>query len=124
PRIPRGTTAARSVPVRPRSARASRRTRPRSASVRRSPPAPVQVLVDLPGSLQVLELREPGEGAEFVGLAREVDALEQPVQFLGALVRGPLRAEPRQLRRDLVERDAVAAVVLARRTGADLAPRK
>src|SRR3990167_10496042 len=57
--------------------------------------APVQVVVDLLRSHQILELLEPGERAEFVGVLRKLDALEQAAQFLRALGSRPARLEPR-----------------------------
>src|SRR3984893_4322098 len=68
---------------------------PESSRASNSMSAPVELAVDLLGRLQVLQLREPGEGAELVGLRRHLNALEQLAQLPPPVTRRVLALEPR-----------------------------
>jgi hypothetical protein len=76
---------------------------------------PEEILVDLVGADQILELFEPGERSEPEILLSEIDLLEGFVELLGTLGHIPVAGEVRQVFRELVEADPVAAVVSALR---------
>src|SRR5205085_6406461 len=67
------------------------------------------------------ELLQPRERPGLVCAGGEVDPFEQPAQLLRAPLGDPLRLVARQLRRDLVEADAIAAIVPARWADRDAA---
>src|SRR5262245_29594862 len=58
---------------------------------------PVELAVDLPGALQILELLQAGERAELVSLRLHVDALEDFAELPRAIARGEAALEARQL---------------------------
>src|ERR1700730_5253891 len=68
---------------------------PESSRASNSMSAPVELAVDLLGRLQVLQLLEPGEGAELVGLGRHLNALEQLAQLPRPITRRVLALEAR-----------------------------
>src|SRR6185437_4285575 len=74
---------------------------------------PVEILVDLLRGDEVFQLRQPREGAEAEGLVAEADPREDFVKLLGAALRRPPAFEAGQVPPDLLEGDAVAAVVAA-----------
>src|SRR6516162_8741308 len=85
-----------------------RRSRARGALARF---AKIELLVDLTRRKQVFELLEPGEGAIVEDLLAHGNPLEDLTQLGGAALGGPATAESRKVAADLVEGDAIAAVV-------------
>lgn len=90
----------------------------------RSPRSPIQIVIELPGALQVLQLLQPSERTELVSIAGHIDSLEQATKFLCSAPRVPAANEPGKPRMNLVERHAVAVIVSAGRTDAEFAPRE
>src|SRR5262245_6959062 len=78
--------------------------------------APEEVLVDLAGSDQILQLPEAGEGTKLEGFRRQINPLEDLEQLLRAAPRVPATPEVRQVAADLLEAHAVASIVPAGRT--------
>src|SRR5688572_22808696 len=109
----------------------------RSTSSRNAPPsfvgvkrisgsslAPEEVLVDLAGLDQVVDLLEPRVGARLEEVARHADPLEHLEQLLGAAAHVPARREAGQPLGDLVEAHLVVALVAAPAAEGDGAARE
>ena len=79
---------------------------------------PVEPIVELAGIEKALELLQPREGRGVEHRRRHFDALEHARELIGAALGGPPAFEVGQVLADLVEGDAVAAVVGARRAEA------
>ena len=78
-----------------------------------------------PVRCRYLQLLQAREGAELVVSRLRISMRsKRPLQLLGPCSCGPARPEARQLRRDLLERHAIAAVVRSRRPDRDLAARE
>ena len=60
----------------------------------RSPRFPVQIVIELPRALQVLQLLQPSERTELVSIAGHLDSLEQTSEFLGSAPRVPSQKNP------------------------------
>src|SRR2546430_17684254 len=73
--------------------------------------APVELAVDLPSRLQVLQLLQTGEGAKLVGVRLHLNALEQLVQLARAIARRMAASEAGEFAVDALEFHAVTAVV-------------
>src|ERR1700686_3184375 len=97
---------------------------PESSRVSNSMSAPVELVVDLPGRLQVHQLLNTGEGAELVRFGRHLNTLEQLTQLPRPITRGVLALEARQFAVDALEVDAVTAVVAAGRADRNCAAGK
>ena len=57
--------------------------------------SPIEILVDLAGLNQILELFQPGETGMIEDLAREIDSFEQSTELANSFFHVPLAAELR-----------------------------
>src|SRR5207248_11147634 len=80
---------------------------------------PKEVVIDLSGAYEVLELLKPREGSKGKCFGRHVDSPEKLVKLLSALASIPGAFKAGKLRVDFFEGDAIAAIVGSGRTKAE-----
>src|SRR5436190_2330338 len=85
---------------------------------------PEELRIDLLRPYQVFQLFQAREGPVFKDLFRHFNPLEQIIELLRPASRVPSASEPWQMLANLLERHAVAAIVLAGRSKTHKTPRK